>query len=84
MALVTVCELGRLGDIVTSEPIFRYLKEQYPNRILRWYTRPDYVELLKYCPAVDEIISVKNAAEYLEHKKNLPEDPLCYELNFRN
>ena len=82
-ALITVCELGRLGDIVTSEPIFRYLKERYPDRILRWYTRPDYVELLKYCPAVDEIIPVKDAAEYLEHKRKLPENTLCYELNFR-
>ena len=82
LALLTVCELGRIGDIVTSEPIYRYLKRQYPERTLRWYTRPAYVELLKYSPDVDEVVAVGNAAEYLELKKSLPDGTVSYELNF--
>ena len=57
--LLTVCELGRLGDIVTSEPIFRYLKARHPDRKLRWYTKADYVELLRYSPDIDEIVTVR-------------------------
>ena len=80
--LLTVCELGRIGDIVASEPIYRYLKKQYPDRRLRWYTRPDFAELLKYSPDVDEVVCVPDAAAYLELKKNLPEGTVSYELNF--
>ena len=82
--LITVCELGRLGDIVASEPIYRYLKKRYPDRRLRWYTREAYVELLKYSPAVDEIVTVRDAREYLALKRELPPGTLSYELNFRD
>ena len=67
--LLTVCELGRIGDMVASEPIYRYLKKQYPDRRLRWYTRPDFAELLKYSPDVDEEVCVPDAGAYLELKK---------------
>ena len=80
--LLTVCELGRIGDIVTSEPIFRYLKSQYPERKLRWYTKPAYAELLRYSPDIDEVVTVQNAEEYLELKKKLPGDTISFELNF--
>ena len=82
--LLTVCELGRLGDIVTSEPIFRYLKSHHPDRKLRWYTKPAFAELLRYSPDVDEVVTVENAEEYLELKKDLPEGTISYELNFRS
>ena len=80
--LLTVCELGRLGDIVTSEPIFRYLKARHPDRKLRWYTKADYVELLRYSPDIDEVVTVRDAEEYLELKRALPEGTISVELNF--
>ncbi len=41
--LLTVCLLGRMGDIVAMEPAFRYLHERHPDRKFRWYTREPYV-----------------------------------------
>lgn len=82
--LLTVCELGRLGDIVASEPIYRYLKGAYPGRKLRWYTKPDYAELLKYSPAVDEVVQVNSAEEYFALKKKFPPGTISCELNFRD
>ena len=79
---LTVCELGRLGDIVTSEPLFRRLKAQYPERKLRWYTKPAFAELLRYSPDIDEVVTVESAEEYLALKAELPEDTISYELNF--
>ena len=80
--LLTVCELGRMGDIVTAEPIFRYLKAHHPGHRLRWYTKPAFAELLRYSPDVDEVVTVKDTAEYLKLKKALPGDTISYELNF--
>ncbi len=81
-ALLTVCELGRIGDIVASEPVYRYLKQLYPDRKLRWYTKADYADLLRFSPAVDEVVAVRDAEEYLFEKKNLPPGTISYELNF--
>lgn len=81
--LLTVCELGRIGDIIASEPIYRYLREHYPDRLIRWYTRPLYAELLKFSPWIDEVEIVADAAEYLKRKAELPAGTLSFELNFR-
>ena len=59
--LLTVCQLGRLGDIVATEPAYRFLHERHPDRRLRWYTRPQYAELLRFAPFVDEIVTISDA-----------------------
>ncbi len=82
--LLTICMLGRMGDIVSCEPLFRFLKARYPERKLRWYTKEVFAELLRYSPDVDEVVCVKNEAGYLELKKSLPADTVSFELNFRN
>lgn len=82
--LLTVCQLGRMGDIVAMEPAFRYLHEQHPDRKFRWYTREPYVELLGFAPYVDEVVTVGGAEEYLERKAELPKGTISYEFNFRD
>ncbi len=81
--LLTVCQLGRLGDIVATEPAYRFLREQHPTRKLRWYTRPQYVELFQFAPFIDEIVPVSSAEEYLKLKEELPEGTISFEFNFR-
>lgn len=83
-ALLTVCELGRIGDIVASEPVYRYLKQLYPDRKLRWYTKADYADLLRFSPAVDEVVAVRDAEEYLLEKKESSSwnDQLRIEFHF--
>ena len=83
-ALLTVCQLGRLGDIVATEPAYRFLHERYPERRFRWYTRGQYVELLENAPFIDEVVTVENAAEYLERKAELPAGTLSFEFNFND
>ena len=82
--LLTVCQLGRLGDIVAMEPAFRFLHERHPERRFRWYTSGEYAELLEHAPYLDEVVTVKNAEEYLACKEKLPEGTLSYEFNFRD
>ena len=82
--LLTVCQLGRLGDIVATEPAYRFLHDRHPERKFRWYTRPQYAELLQFAPFIDEIIPVSDAHEYLKLKAELPPDTLSYEFNFRH
>ena len=83
MPLLTVCQLGRLGDIVATEPAYRFLHEHHPERRFRWYTRPQYVELLEFAPFIDEVVPVADAGEYLKLKAELPAGTLSYEFNFR-
>ena len=80
--LLTVCQLGRLGDIVATEPAYRFLHERYPERKFRWYTRSQYVELLKFAPYIDEIVTVPGPEEYLKLKAELPAGTVSYEFNF--
>ncbi len=72
-----------MGDIVASEPIYRYLKQLHPDRKLRWYTKAEYADLLRYSPAVDEVVTVRDAEEYLHKKEKFPPGTISYELNFR-
>ncbi len=83
-ALLTVCLLGRMGDIVAAEPAFRFLHEKYPDRRFRWYTREQYVELLRFAPFIDEVVPVSGAEEYLARKAALPAGTVSYEFNFRD
>ena len=71
--LLTVCLLGRMGDIVAMEPAFRYLHERHPDRKFRWYTREPYRELLEFAPFIDEVVTVSGEEEYLARKAELPE-----------
>ena len=82
--LLTVCLLGRMGDIVAMEPAFRYLHERHPDRKFRWYTREPYVELLGFAPFIDEVVTVSGEEEYLARKAELPEGTISYEFNFRD
>lgn len=82
--LLTVCLLGRMGDIVAMEPAFRYLHERYPDRKFRWYTREPYRELLEFAPFIDEVVTVSGEEEYLARKAELPEGTISYEFNFRD
>ena len=82
--LLTVCMLGRMGDIVAAEPAFRYLHDRHPERKFRWYTREQYGELLGFAPWIDEVVTVSGAEEYLARKAELPAGTLSYEFNFRD
>jgi heptosyltransferase-3 len=62
---IVVVLLQRIGDIVASEPIDRYLKEQYPNAYVIRLVRPRYRELLQLNPNVDKIISVNRMPEWI-------------------
>jgi ADP-heptose:LPS heptosyltransferase len=52
-----------LGDIVACEPIIRYLKRIEPGSKIVWIIRTNAVEIVKYNPYVDEIVTVENLSE---------------------
>lgn len=47
-----------LGDVITCEPIVRYLKKNYAPCKISWILRKDYVEVVEYNNNIDEIITV--------------------------
>ena len=47
-----------LGDIVASEPVIRYLRQQYPDAFLVWFVRQQYRELLMAHPDIDLVVPV--------------------------
>jgi len=77
---LVICQLGRVGDIVTSEPVYRTLRTLHADCHIVWYTRAHYVDLLRHSPWIDEIRTVKNPEEYLEAKRSFPPDTQVIEL----
>lgn len=63
---VAVCLLGRIGDIIASEPIFPYLRKKYPDHRIIWYTSEKYVSLHKFHPAIDEIVAIDSVSKWLD------------------
>lgn len=78
-----VCLLGRMGDIVAAEPLFRRLKELHPDRRMIWIATEAFADLLRHAPFLDETRIVRDAQEYLELKKTFPPDAIVHELNLR-
>ncbi len=78
-----VCLLGRMGDIIAAEPLFRRLKELHPDRRMTWIATDAFADLLRHAPFLDKTCVVRNALEYLELKKTFPRDAIIHELNLR-
>lgn len=53
---IVILAPGRMGDIVTAEPIFRRAHEAEPEREMIFVTRPPYADILRSCPYISRII----------------------------
>lgn len=56
MKNILVVNVNWIGDVIFSTPIFKALKQQYPNANIVCMAVPSVVPVLKSCPYIDEII----------------------------
>jgi lipopolysaccharide heptosyltransferase II len=55
---ILVIQTAKIGDMICSTPIFREIKKKYPDASLSVMASPATVELLKYNPYVDNVITL--------------------------
>lgn len=53
---ILIVKPSALGDIARAIPVLNALREKYPKSRISWLIRPEYADLIKYHPALDEII----------------------------
>lgn len=56
MKKILVVEVNWLGDVIFSSPLFKALKQQFPNAKISCLAVPRVKEILESCPGVDDII----------------------------
>lgn len=55
---ILVIQTAKIGDMICSTPVFREIKKKYPGASLAVMASPATVELLKYNPYVDNVITL--------------------------
>lgn len=53
---VLIVKTSSLGDIIHALPAVKLLVKQVPDVKIDWLIKPQFSDLLKYCPNLDEII----------------------------
>lgn len=56
---IGIIQLGRIGDMVLTTPIFKIIKDLFPNSILHVYAGPSNYSIIKNNPYIDKIIVIK-------------------------
>jgi len=60
LRIVVLPQLTRIGDLVCATPVFRAIKERYPNAHLAVVTTNKVVGIIRNNPRIDEIIIYKS------------------------
>ena len=79
-AIVVVCP-GRVGDLITAEPILRHAHEDEPLRDMVLFTLRDYTEVMRHCPYISRIEACASKAELLQKTSALPSDVRVIKIN---
>lgn len=64
-----------MGDIVSAEPIIRYIKKVDKNSVIHWIVKEQYKALLLNHPLVNSIETVAHLGESIELIEMLRKDP---------
>ena len=73
-----------LGDIIASEPIVRYLRQECPSKKLYWVVKENYIDVLLYNPYLDGIIQIDSIREIMEILSELKDEQKIINLMFSN
>lgn len=60
-----------IGDIIACEPIIKKLKFKNRNYKIGWVIKENFIDLLRFHPNIDYIITVKNREEAWSSLKNI-------------
>ena len=61
LRILIIPQLTRIGDVVCATPVFRSIKEQYPDSFIAVLVTSRIFELLKHNPNIDEIIQFRTS-----------------------
>lgn len=64
-----IVRFSSIGDIVLTTPIIRCLKQQIEDAKVHFFTKPQYVDILKFNPYIDKILILKNFKESIAEIK---------------
>ncbi|MDR2836931.1 MAG: glycosyltransferase family 9 protein [Bacteroidales bacterium] len=64
-----VIRFSSIGDIVLTTPILRCLKNQVENAEVHFITKPQYIEIIRYNPYIDKILTLKSFSETISDIK---------------
>ncbi len=78
---IVILAPGRMGDIVTAEPLFRQAHLEEPDREMIFITRPPYADILRACPFIKKIICKDTKAEIQAMKTEFPPDTKYIYIN---
>ncbi len=53
---IFIVKPSALGDIARAVPVLTALREKYPKSKISWLIRPEFADLVRYNPALDEIV----------------------------
>ena len=71
-APIVILAPGRMGDIVTAEPLCRQAHLQEPDREMILVTRPPYADIMRKCPYIQKIICKDTKEEKIVEPIQLP------------
>jgi ADP-heptose:LPS heptosyltransferase/SAM-dependent methyltransferase len=74
--LVAIGLLEHIGDIVSSEPVVRQIRQDHPNAFLIWCVREPYRELVESFALTDAVISVRCLTEWILLRQIAPFDQI--------
>lgn len=80
-APIVILAPGRMGDIVTAEPLFRQIHLAEPEREMIFITRPPYADIMRTCPYIQKIICKNTKEEIQSAKTEFPPDTKYIYIN---
>lgn len=61
---ILVIRTDRIGDLIVSTPVFKAIKDKYPDAYIAAMVSPYTADLLSYNPYVDEVITCDRKGEH--------------------
>jgi heptosyltransferase-3 len=73
--LIGILLTEHFGDIVACEPVVSWLRQQNPDAFIVWLTRPEYADLIRYHPEINDLIEIGSISEgeYINRSRVLDE-----------
>ena len=55
---ILIVRLSAMGDIVMATPLLAALKAEYPGVKISWMVQPEFADVIRNHPLIDEIVLV--------------------------
>ncbi len=62
--LIAIGLIEHFGDIVASEPVARYIRQQHPDAYIIWIIRSGFRDLMESHPAINRVFIVSSITQY--------------------